>query len=106
MASSSGSAITKSEDENDERKHSIPGASLQGRLPSDLTVTELTRWLKCRQGASLKGRRPELVARYVLCYFRFLCVVQNDDKVNIIYYFYSEVACSLENKVKVCFVII
>ena len=53
-----------------------------------------------------KARADRTVRTSVLCYFRFLCVVQNDDKVNIIYYFYSEVAFSLENKLKVCFVII
>ncbi len=41
----------------------IPGASLNGREPSDLNVAELKRWLECRQGASLKGKKGVLIER-------------------------------------------
>ena len=40
----------------------IPGVSLKGRVPDDLTVPELKRWLACR-GARRKGNKPELVQR-------------------------------------------
>ena len=40
----------------------IRGASLRGRVPDDLTVPELKRWLACR-GARRKGNMPELVQR-------------------------------------------
>ena len=46
-------------DEND-----IPGASLNGREPNELTVVQLKRWLACR-GAPLSGKKPELIDRYV-----------------------------------------
>ena len=41
---------------------SIPGASLNGRDPSDLKVPELKRWLLCR-GASVRGKKADLVLR-------------------------------------------
>ena len=40
----------------------IPGASLNGRRPKDLTISELKRWLQCRN-ASLKGGKADLVAK-------------------------------------------
>ena len=57
----------------------IPGASLKGRIPDDLTVPELKRWLACR-GARRKGNKPELVHRKNLI---FLCRATTDG--NIIY---------------------
>ena len=40
----------------------IPGASLDGKHPSELNVTELKRWLNCR-GGPVSGRKPELIDR-------------------------------------------
>ena len=40
----------------------VPGASLKGRQPGDLSVGELKRWLSCR-GASRGGRKADLVKR-------------------------------------------
>ena len=40
----------------------VPGASLSGRKPADLKVSELKRWLLCR-GASLRGKKADLVGR-------------------------------------------
>ena len=40
----------------------IPGASLDGRDPSELHIVELKRWLKCI-GANLSGRKADLVKR-------------------------------------------
>ncbi len=40
----------------------VPGASLNGREPSQLHVVELKRWLKCR-GATTSGRKEELMKR-------------------------------------------
>ena len=40
----------------------IPGASLKGRDPDDLTVPELKIWLACR-GTRRKGNKPEVVQR-------------------------------------------
>ena len=40
----------------------IPGASLGGKRPEDVTVPGLKRWLACR-GASHSGRKAELVER-------------------------------------------
>ena len=40
----------------------IPGASLNGKKPSQLNVLQLKRWLACR-GAPLAGRKPELIER-------------------------------------------
>ena len=44
------------------KKMCLHGASLCGRDPSTLTIPQLKRWLQCRQ-ASLKGKKPDLVAR-------------------------------------------
>ena len=41
----------------------IPGASLNGRKPRELNVTQLKRWLSCR-GAPVTGKKSELVERY------------------------------------------
>ena len=40
----------------------IPGASLNGKLPTELNVAQLKRWLACR-GAPLSGKKPELIER-------------------------------------------
>ena len=40
----------------------IPGASLNGKAPSELNVVQLKRWLACR-GAPVSGKKPELVER-------------------------------------------
>lgn len=40
----------------------IPGASLNGRNPADLTIPQLKRWLQCRE-APTKGKKADLVAR-------------------------------------------
>ena len=42
----------------------IPGASLDGKNPSELSVVQLKRWLVCR-GAPVTGKKPELIQRYV-----------------------------------------
>ena len=44
----------------------IPGASLNGKDPSELNVVQLKRWLACR-GAPLSGKKPELIDRYDCC---------------------------------------
>ncbi|XP_069102530.1 uncharacterized protein [Argopecten irradians] len=41
----------------------IPGASLRGKQPEHLTKAALLQWLRCRSGASLKGKKAELVER-------------------------------------------
>ena len=41
----------------------IPGASLNGKKPCELNVTQLKRWLSCR-GAPVTGKKTELVERY------------------------------------------
>lgn len=46
----------------------IPGASLNGKSPSELNVTQLRRWLACR-GAPVNGKKPELIERQVICVF-------------------------------------
>lgn len=38
----------------------IPGASLDGKHPTELNVTQLKRWLACR-GAPVSGKKPELI---------------------------------------------
>ena len=38
----------------------IPGASLKGRQPNDLTVPELKRWLSFRAG-TVRGTKADLV---------------------------------------------
>ena len=45
-------------------ENDIPGASLNGKNPKDLKIPQLKRWLQCRN-ASVKGKKAELVARYV-----------------------------------------
>ena len=40
----------------------IPGASLNGKQPCQLNVTELNRWLSCR-GAPITGKKPKLIER-------------------------------------------
>ena len=40
----------------------IPGASLNGKKPKDLNVTQLKRWLSCR-GAPTGGKKPQLIER-------------------------------------------
>lgn len=44
----------------------VPGASLNGKKPCQLTVAQLKRWLACR-GAPLSGRKPELIERLAIC---------------------------------------
>jgi len=36
----------------------IPGVSLNGKNPTELSVTQLKRWLIC-QGAPVGGKKPE-----------------------------------------------
>ena len=38
----------------------IPGASLDGKNPQELNVTQLRHWLTCR-GAPVGGKKPKLV---------------------------------------------
>ena len=40
----------------------VPGASLKGRSPDDLSVPELKSWLACCE-ARRHGKKPELVER-------------------------------------------
>ena len=40
----------------------IPGASLDGKHPTELNVTQLKRWLACR-GAPVSEKKPELIQR-------------------------------------------
>jgi len=40
----------------------IPGASLNGKDPSEMLVVQLKRWLACR-GAPTGGNKPELIER-------------------------------------------
>ena len=42
----------------------IPGASLDGKNPAELNVSQLKRWLTCR-GAPVNGKKPELIQRLV-----------------------------------------
>ena len=42
----------------------VPGASLGGRTPNSLKILEFKRWLLCRN-ASIRGKKPDLVLRYV-----------------------------------------
>jgi len=44
----------------------VPGASLNGKKPCQLTVAQLKRWLACR-GAPVSGRKPELIERLAIC---------------------------------------
>ena len=45
-------------------EENMPGASLDGRDPSELHVVELKRWLKCR-GPNQSGRKRDFVKRLV-----------------------------------------
>ena len=45
-------------------KLDIPGTSLNGRNPADLTIPQLKQWLKCRN-APMKGKKADLVPRYI-----------------------------------------
>ena len=40
----------------------IPGALLNGKSPSQLTVVQLKRWLACH-GAPISGKKPDLLER-------------------------------------------
>ena len=40
----------------------IPGASLNGKDPSELNLVQLRRWLACR-GTPTAGKKPELIER-------------------------------------------
>jgi len=40
----------------------IPGASLDGKAPTELNIPQLKRWLACR-GAPVNGKKPELIQR-------------------------------------------
>ena len=40
----------------------VPGAALNGREASSLTIPELKRWLQCRR-APTAGKKADLVAR-------------------------------------------
>lgn len=40
----------------------IPGASLDGKHPTELNVAQLKRWLTCR-GAPVSGKKPKLIER-------------------------------------------
>jgi len=40
----------------------IPGASLNGKDPRQLNLTQLKRWLSCR-GEPVTGKKPELIER-------------------------------------------
>jgi len=45
-------------------ENDIPGASLDGKQPGELNLTQLKRWLACR-GAPTNGKKPKLVERLV-----------------------------------------
>ena len=46
----------------------IPGASLDGKDPSELSIVQLKQWVVCH-GAPVNGKKPELIQRYAhLCY--------------------------------------
>jgi len=44
-------------------KRDIPGASLNSKNPTELSVIQLKRWLICR-GAPVGGKKPELIQRH------------------------------------------
>ena len=48
----------------------VPGAALHGRNLSGLKVPELKRLLMCR-GASVKGKKADLIVRYDHCLHYF-----------------------------------
>ena len=43
----------------------VPGASFGNKKPEEYHNEQLKRWLRCR-GASVKGNRKELLARYLI----------------------------------------
>ena len=47
-------------------ENDVPGASLNGRDPSQLKVLELKRWPQCRAG-SPRGLKANLIARQDAC---------------------------------------
>ena len=57
----------------------IPGASLDGKQPKQLNVTQLRRWLACR-GAPVSGKKPQLIERFVYIVFKMnftiLCILR------------------------------
>ena len=59
--------VTKPWDDSDDMplltEKDIPGASLNGKDPSELNVIQLKRWLNCRD-APVSGKKPELIQRY------------------------------------------
>lgn len=63
-----GPLIDDNEDIDDDilllTENDIPGASLDGKDPTVLNVTQLKRWLVCR-GAPVNGKKPELIKRLV-----------------------------------------
>ena len=79
-------------------ENDIPGASLNGRDPSQLKVLELKRWLQCRAG-STRGLKADLIARqdsvrvvvrmqlhllYRLLIFRVRAYIDNDWADNVV----------------------
>jgi len=46
-------------------KEDIPGASLDGKNPREINVSQLKRWLMC-WGTSVSGKKPELIDRFVV----------------------------------------
>lgn len=61
-------------------ENDIPGASLQGRKPESIHVSELKQWLKCRQGATLKGLKQDLIDRFA---FHFNTYFERTEKLSI-----------------------
>ena len=51
----------------------VPGASINGRKPEEQAIPQLKRWLQCRK-ASVKGKKANLVARWVLNIAVWMCV--------------------------------
>ena len=47
------------------REKNIPGASLNARDPSELKVPELRCWLSCSGGTPQKGKKADLVTRFI-----------------------------------------
>ena len=43
-------------------EYDVPGASLNGKKPSQLNMTSLRRWLACR-AAPTGGNKPQLIER-------------------------------------------
>jgi len=44
------------------KESDIPGASLNGKHPTEINIPQLKRWLICR-GAPTTGNKPELIER-------------------------------------------